>query len=249
MISFLLVFLNKSEVYCLCKKLLLNDFNDPDPSKLRFIFRFTLDDNKKIVHSFLESFPFITKNLGKKLINKFSTIGFKFDKLIEDMFYNMFYGYFNFIVLQRVILLYLNEGMKTFYRVTYALLKLCINEIMDCSNQAEIYSIIKQKGRSLKDFDSFFNNAFSLKVTRYNNKFNEVKIEEIDKRKKSLHCNYYIPSLSGGESKILLDEDILKLWRIFPENLKMKDAKMIFSTCINGFELSNLYDICKDPEN
>ena len=248
LISLLLVFLCKSEVYCLCKNLISNDLNDLNPSKLRFIFRYTLNENRKIVQSFVESLSFITKNLGKKLSNKFNTIGFKFEKLIEDMFYNLFFGYCNFLVLQRILLLYLNEGVKIFYRVAYALLKSCINEIMDCNNHSDVYKVIKQKGMSLKEVDLLLNTAFSFKITRYNNKYNDVKIVELENRKPLSHLNYFIPTFTGS-SKILLDEDILPLWKIFPDNLKMTNAKLIFSTCFNDMDLSNLYEKCRDSEN
>ena len=253
MISFLLIFFKKDEVFCICKSILMTDSNDNDPSKLKFRLRFNLLDHKKLINSFIESIPLITNNTGKHILDKFNSIGFKTEKLIESMFFNMFYGYLNFLALHRLFFLYMNEGIKIFYRVAYSLLKLCKSEIMDMIKSDDVISLIKQKTLSIKDIDSIFSNAFSLKLTRHNNKYNEVKIHSIEvekeiKRKISYHNYYYIPTIVGG-SKILLDEDIFKLWKIFPENLKMKDAKLIFSCITNGYELKKLYEASRDPEN
>lgn len=248
-ISLLLVFLNKEEVFSICKNILIEDYNEKELFKLRFKLRFTVEDNKKIVYSFLDCLMFLTKNMGKTLTSKLNQIGLKFDKLIEDLFFNFFLGYFNFHVLQRILLLYINEGIKIFYRVAYALLKLCQREILECKVPDDVYKLLKQKGQSLRDFDNFFKIVYSFKLTRNNNRYNEVKILEQERRRQSsMHSEYYIPSLTGL-SKIIPEEEILSLWKIFPENLKMKDAKLIFSTWGNGFELNKMYEICREPEN
>ncbi len=249
LMSLLLVFMNKAEVYTVCKNIMIEDFNEKELFKLRFKLRFTVEDNKKIVHSFLDCLTILTKNMGKNLSNKLNQLGLKFDKLIEDLFFNFFLGYFNFHVLQRILLLYINEGIKTFYRVAYALLKLCQREIMECSSPDDVYKLLKQKGQSLRDFDQFFKTAFSFKLTRNNNRYNEVKILDQERKRQSfIHSSFYIPSLSGS-SKIIPEQDILALWKIFPENLKMKDAKIVYSTWGNRCELNKMYEICREPEN
>jgi TBC1 domain family member 24 len=245
-ISLSLIFLSKEETFAFMKNLMIQDYSNKNLYKIRFRLRFNYEENKKLIPAFLESFKNITKTTGKEIFKKLSNLKFEVEILIEDMFFNLFIGYLNFTFLHRVFILYLNEGCKILFRVAYAILKTLKNDILDINKLEHVISTIKSKTFELKDEHSFFSHIYYFKLTERNNMYEEMKIVETFKPNKIE--NYYIPTLNG-ESNIMSDDEIFGLWNIFPDNFKLKDAKLIFSTDYQGKSLDRIYETCLDPEN
>jgi hypothetical protein len=245
-ISFSLIFLTKEEVFAMVKNLIISDYSNNKLDGIRFRLRFNYEENKRLIPSFIECFLNITNKTGKELEQKFEKLGFEFEILVEDMFFTLFYEYFNFLFLHKIFLLYLREGVKVLFRIAYAILKTFKNEILEISNHESVIKTIKTKCNELKDLNVFFQLAFSFKITQYNNKYSEIKVIETFKPNKMV--NYYIPTING-DSGILTDDDYFNLWSIFPNGFKTKDAKLIYSTEYHGHKLSKVYEICSDPDN
>jgi len=248
LISFSLIFLNKEECFSFLKCLIISDYSvgKNELCKIRFKLRFNYTENKKLVVAFISSFKNITYNTGKEIISHFEKIGFDFEILIEDMFFNFFLEYLNFTFLCKFYFLFLNEGSKILFRTAYAILKTLKNEILDITNHDKILKTIKKKSFEIKDINKFFSLVFSYKLTQYNNNYENCKVLETFKPSKL--GNYYIPSING-DSCILTDDEIFELWNIFPENIKSKDSKVIFSSLYQGNSLEKIYEVCSDPEN
>lgn len=245
-ISFSLIFISKEECFTFLKNLIINDYSIKKLSKIRFRLRFNYEENKRLIPAFIESFRNISKFTGKEILNKFEKIGFDVEVLVEDMFFNFFLGYLNFNFLHRVYIQFLLEGSKILFRTAYAIFKLFKNDILDITKPELVISTIKSKCKEMKDFNTFFTTAFSFKLNTKNNKYDEIKI--VESFKPSKLYNYYIPTING-DSSILLDDDIFQLWSIFPDNFKSRDAKLIYSTYMQGCSLSKIYDVCSDSEN
>ena len=246
LISLCLVFINKEECFAVLKNIIISDFSHKNLNNIRFKLRFDYEENKRLIRAFIDSYRNISKNSGKELLKKFEKLGFDVEFLIEDMFFNFFIGYLNFNFLNRVFLLYLNEGTKIFFRVAYALLKTLKNDILDVSSNESVISTIKHKASELKDESKFFSMVFSFKLNSSNNKYDEIKITNKFPPPKII--NYYIPTING-DSNIMTDDEIFSLWNIFPETYSNKDGKLIYSSDYQGLSLSNIYDLCSDTEN
>lgn len=214
LISFSLVFMTKEETFSFIKNLMITDYSikKDELNNIRFRLRFNYEENKRLIPSFLEAFKTVTYNTGKEINSKFEKIGFDIEILIEDMFFTIFLGYFNFSFLTRIYLLFLHEGSKILFRVAYAIFKLLKNDILEISTNDIVITTIKAKCFEMKDVQKFFTTAFNFKLTHKNNKYTEIKIIETFKHNKI--CNYYIPSISG-ESNIMTDNEIFMLWSIF----------------------------------
>ena len=245
-ISLCLIFLSKEETFLCLKSIMINDYNMKDVFMLRFKFRFTFEENKKIVKAFVKSFQSSTKNIGREIREKFNKLSFDFEKLIEDMIFNFFFDYLNFTFLTVFFMCFMREGTKMFFRFLYAIFKSIKNDIIDIDNKENVIKTIKEKCFQLKDINAFLKLAFSYKINHYNNKFNDIKIFEQFKNK--INLNYYIPTIDG-ESNIISDEDIFKLWNIFPINYSTRDAKLIYSSDFFDRNLSKIYEICSNSEN
>lgn len=245
-ISLCLIFMSKHETYLCIKQLIITDYSMKNLNTLRFRLRFNYEENKRLVPSFIESFTTITANTGREISQKFEKLGFEFEILIEDMFFNLFYRYLNFCFLHRLFLLYLREGCKILYRTAFAILKMFKADILDIKRPENVIRTIKEKCFEMKDIDKFFTLMYSYGLTSKNNKYEEIKI--VENFKPARDFNFYIPTING-ESSILSDDEIFYLWSIFPVHLKLKDAKLIFSTSYHGYLLEKIYRCCSDPEN
>ena len=245
-ISFCLIFLNKYEVFAITKNMIINDYSIPkeEINTLRFRLRFNYEENKRLIPSFLESFKTIS-NTGKEVSQKFEKLGLDFDLLVEEMFYSLFVDYFNFMVYQKVVLLYLREGVKILYRIGYSIFKAFKKELLEADSADQIRPILKNKCLDLKDTATFFSNVYYYKLNHLNNRFDQIKVLESFKGTRK---NFYIPTFNG-ESNIMKDNDIFNLWTIFPDNFKSKDAKLIYSSDYHEPSLSKIYEVCGDSDN
>lgn len=246
LVSLSLLFLTKTECFAYMRNMILTDYQNKEDNLLRFRLRFTYEDNKRLVLSFIECFKTITKATGKEIISKMKKIGFEFETLIEDMFFNFFYGYFSFDYLHRLFMCFLREGSKILFRIGFALLKTLKSTILEIEDKNEVINIIKSKSFEMRDINSYFNLAFSFGITQYNNQYKEIK--NIDKYHLIKKGNYYIPTING-DSTLMTDEDIFELWNIFPPSFFTKDAKLIYSTENFGRSLHKIYEICSDNDN
>ena len=245
-VSLLLVFMDKEEIYAVLKSVMLSDFKCKETDLLRFKFRFTYEDNKKIVLAFIECFKSVTKYIGKEILSKFDKIGFNIQCLVEDMFFTFFAEYFNFSFITVFLICFLREGTKMFYRVTYAIFKLLKEEILEIQTKEEVITVIKEKCFNLKDINAFLDLAFNFKVNRYNNKYKDVIV--LDKFENKCPIKFSIPKIEG-DSEILSDTEFFFLWNLFPQIYMNNDAKLIYSTDNDENSLSRIYDICSSCDN
>jgi hypothetical protein len=245
-ISFSLIFLNKYEVFAITKNIIINDYSllKEDINTLRFRFRFNYEENKRLIPSFSESFKTISKT-GKEVSQKFEKIGIDLDVLIEEMFYSFFIEYFNFITYQKVVLMYLREGVKILYRIAYAIFKAFKSELIELDSADQVRPLLKSKCLNLLNTTTFFSNVFNYKLNHSNNRFDQIKVMDSFK---GTSKNFYIPTFNG-ESNIMKDNDIFNLWTIFPDNFKTKDAKLIYSSEYHESSLNKIYEVCGDTDN
>lgn len=246
LVSLSLLFLTKAECFGYMRNMILADYQNKEDNLLRFRLRFTFEDNKRIVLSFIECFNTVTKTTGKEIMSKMKKIGFDFQLLIEDIFFNFFYGYLNFDYLHRMFICFLREGSKVLFRIGFALLKTFKSTILEIEDKNEVINIIKSKGFEMRDINAFFNLAFSFGITQYNNMYKDTKV--IEKYQPTKKTNYYIPIING-DSSILSDDDIFELWNLFPPSFSSKDGRLIYSTENYDRSLEKIYEICSDNDN
>ena len=245
LISLTVLFLSKEETFAVIKNIIVMDYIEYKDSNIRFRLCFDFEHNKKLVKSFIESYKEIT-NSGMQMLEKFHSINFKLELLIEDMFFNLFIDYFNFQLLHRVFFLYLNEGVKILYRVAYAVLKTLKQDIMNLKKQDsnEVIAFIKLKCNEITEYNTFVNLALGYKLTKYNNRYKEVVINEVYT---NANLNLYIPFIKG-KSDIMSNKEILSIWSVLPKSLKISNANIVFqidNSRNSGCLVTNIRDSIK----
>jgi hypothetical protein len=238
-ISLVLLFCDQIETYHIIKAIIEINLEYKDLFKLRWHFRFSLNENNKIISSIIESLNEISKKSAKTLFTHFEKINFPVNKLIEDMVFGFFLDYLNFEGIIRLFPLFLVEGVKSLYRLTYAILKELKDKILLISSPDDIIKITRQNAKAINDIDKLFETAFSYGLTRYNNKFDyKVNLDDTINRKPV----FYIPNLNTSSSIIKINE-LVQLWTLLPENMLQRDAKMIYNSEIQGNSIQTIYSL------
>ena len=148
---------------------------------------------------------------------------FKVEDLYEDMCFNFFLDYLNFYGIIRLLPYYLTEGVKSFYRLIYAI----ENEIYDMkfTHKVEVIPKIREKCQKIVDIQELFNISFKFKLTRYNNNYIKQKADNTD-ISSNVRNDFYLPFFKGGN--LLTDYEIIHLWKILPFEYKIKKASIIY---------------------
>ena len=245
-LSLILLFCNKYEAYEIIMKLIENDYNLKETYKIRWHLRFKFNDNLKIITSISESLKDIT-SIGNKYYDFFNKINFNIEKFYEDIIYGFYLEYLNFYGIIRLFPFFLFEGIKSLYRLTYAFEKVLKEKVLQIYYSKNILDVIKKLGNEYENIQNLFEISYTLKLTRNNNKydFQESPEEDLYKNKRN---QYYLPKFDI-QSNILDDYEIIHLWEKLPMQIKIKDAKLIYNTNKNGYNLLNIMGLNDNYSN
>ncbi len=243
--SLLLLVCSEAETFAIIKSLIDLNSKVQNTSKIRWHIRFSYSDNRKIVGSICESLIDISNKSGKETFNHFENISFPAEKLFEDMVFGFFTEYLSFSGVMRLLPFFLLEGVKSLYRMCYAIVKTLRLNILAIQSPDEVIKTVRAKAREITDFNKLFNLAFGYKLTSKNNKYDFQKPLERDvfaTRRNS----YYLPAFSP--SGIISETEFITMWSMLPEYLRAKDAKLVFDPEKHGYSIKNLYNIATENE-
>ena len=238
LISFILVFCNKYETYEIMCKLLEQDYNLKNTSKIRWRLRFNYADNMKIITSISECLIEISTVSCKELFVHFQKINFKPEKLYEDLCFGFFYKHFNFFGMIRLLPFFLLEGIKSVYRLIYAIEKIIKDELKEITQEDKIIPTTRKLLNDLENISDLFEISYNFNLTRNNNKYDFQKPPE-EKANINQRNQYYLPRIEG-DGKILTDWEIVHLWEKLPYEFTILDMKLIFQGEKDGYNLKNI---------
>ena len=241
LISFILVFCNKYETYEIISKILEQDYNIKETSKIRWRLRFNYNDNIKIITSITECLREISTISGKELFEHFQKIHFRPEQLYEDLCFGFFYKHFNFYGMVRLLPFFLLEGIKSVYRLIYAIEKVLKEELEAITQKDKIIQKTRELCNMLENITDLFEISYTFKLTRNNNKYDFQKPPE-DKPFTNKRNQYYLPKVVG-EGNILTDWEIVHLWEVLPYEFTILDMKLIFQGEKDGYNLKNILQL------
>ena len=239
--SLILLFCNKYETYEIISRLCENDYNLKETYKIRWHFRFNFNDNIKILTSISDCIKEISTKSGKEVYEHFKKINFDIQKLYDDMCFGFYFNYINFYGLLRLIPFFFIDGIKSIYRLTYAIEKIGKESIIEITNPEKVIPSIRQICFELNDINFLFELSYNFNLTRNNNKYDFQMTPQNDLFK-GRRNNYYLPKIDI-ESKIINDYDLIHLWENLPLEFRMKDLKLIFDTSKDGYNLSTIVNL------
>lgn len=239
-VSLLLVFCAPEEVYGISKIIFDLNCKIIDTFKIRWHLRFSYGDNQKIVGSICESLRDISNKSGKETFQHFDNINFPAEKLYEDMVFGFFMDYLSFSGVLRLLPFFLLEGVKSLYRMCYAIVKTLRLEILKIKNPDDVIKTVRGKAKEIVDLNKLFNLAYSYKLTRNNNKYEFQKVTDQVSFSQKIN-SFYLPAFP--KSSIINSFETLRIWEKFPQLTRAKDAKLIFDPSNDGYSLKNIYNL------
>ena len=241
LISLILVFCNKYETYEIMCKILEQDYNLKETSKIRWRLRFNYNDNIKIITSISECLREISTVSCKELFDHFQKIHFRPEELYEDLCFGFFYKHFNFYGMIRLLPFFLLEGIKSVYRLIYAIEKVAKEELESITQKDKIIKKTRELCKSLENIQDLFEISYTFNLTRNNNKYDFQKPPE-DKPFSNKRNQYYLPKIIG-DGNILTDWEIIHLWEVLPYEFTILDMKLIFKGEKDGYSLKNILNL------
>ena len=119
---------------------------------------------------------------------------------------------------------YLHEGIKSVYRLIYAIEKLTKGELLLIKIPDKIIPLCRDLINSLDNIKDLFEISYSFNITRNNNKYLEQNdINSNDKRIINYKEQYILPDIEN-KSVILNEYQIIRLWENMPKSFKTKKA-------------------------
>jgi hypothetical protein len=176
------------------------------------------------------------------------SIHFRPEKLYEDMCFGFFYKYFNFFGMIRLLPFNLHEGIKSVYRLIYAMEKITKDELILIKNPDKIINRCRELINSLDNVKDLFEISYNFNITRNNNKYmDQVDLNSNEKISKNIE-QYFLPEIVG-KSQILTELNIIHLWERLPKEFKAKKATIILSLIEKGSikDVVNLFN--QEKEN
>ena len=244
LLSLILVFCNKYETLEIMSCIICYNINydKNEIYKIRWHFRLNYNDNIKIISSISECLKEVSYVSCKELYLHLTNIHFRPEKLYEDMCFGFFYNYFNFFGMIRFLPFYLHDGIKSVYRLIYAIEKLTKDELEMIKIPDKIIGRCRELLQSLDNIKDLFEISYEFNITRNNNKFSEqTDIPKNDKHIINSKGQYCLPDIEN-KSEILNEYHIIHLWEKMPKYFKKNNA------LIKKFipKQSNISDIIKD---
>ena len=228
LLSLILVFCNKYETLeimsCIIGYNLNYDKNEI--YKIRWHFRLNYNDNLKIITSITECLKEVSYKSCKELYDHLTNIHFRPEKLYEDMCFGFFYKYFNFFGMIRLLPFYLHDGIKSIYRLIYAIEKCTKDELKLIKVPDKIIGKCRELCNSLDNIKDLFEISYEFNITRNNNKYSEQSnIKENDKHIITYKGQFILPEFKE-KSEILNEYQIIHLWENMPKSFKANNVSV-----------------------
>ena len=230
LLSMILVFFNKYESLEIMSCILcLNiNYDKSEIYKIRWHLRFNYNENIKIITSICECLREVSYVSCKELYQHMKSIRFRPEKLYEDICFGFFYKYFNFFGMIRFLPFYLHEGIKSFYRLIYAVEKIGKEELILVKNADKIIPRCRELCKSLDNINDLFEISYNLNITRNNNKYiDQLNLSSKDTVNQNIE-QYILPEFIN-KSQILNENHIIHLWEKLPKDFKTNKAFIIYS--------------------
>ena len=228
LLSLILVFCNKYETLEIMSCIIGYNLNyDKDEIyKIRWHFRLNYNDNLKIITSITECLKEVSYKSCKELYDHLTNIHFRPEKLYEDMCFGFFYKYFNFFGMIRLLPFYLHDGIKSIYRLIYAIEKCTKDELKLIKVPDKIIGKCRELCNSLDNIKDLFEISYEFNITRNNNKYSEQSnIKENDKHIITYKGQLILPEFKK-KSEILNEYQIIHLWENMPKSFKANNVSV-----------------------
>lgn len=115
---------------------------------LRWHFLMKKGDFTRFVKSFFDTVTTKSKTF-KQILQHFKDIGYNYVDLFMDIANSIFSGYVTFSTVIKIFAMFINEGIKVYFRFMYALCRVLSKDILKVRDTTAIKNLIKKLGMNL----------------------------------------------------------------------------------------------------
>lgn len=204
---------------------------------LRWYMPLAKKDYLATIETFLTYMPDRSKSI-KECLKHMTSIEIDVKRFIQHQFNEFFSDYLPFDLVNTMFTIYLNEGIKIWFRVGYAFFKTMKDTILCINSKDEFDIIVREAFERFGDEDKkqFMKLCFHLRIVKIKKQFSLVDTHDHDH-----HKTYYCaPEVIGGTTILTNNKILNSIFDHIPSLNKSNDLKLIFSTSNNGRSLNQM---------
>lgn len=216
---------------------------------MRWYFSFTKSDYFQMMGAFIQSYIDTTKLKKRSILIHLQSISFDINELLDEMFKFCFTSFLKFDYVIDIFTFYFLEGIKVYFRFAYAGFKTHKATIKNITSAEKVREVYFQAAYNNTDWAYLHRKAFKYRLARGHydiNKTDQVVLN--DEREEYKIVNDFLPTVDDCPSKILSLKQFYRLWMMLPEYCQVRVPKLLYTSSVDGYNLSTLYQKCKPYE-
>ncbi|EAS01464.2 TLD domain protein (macronuclear) [Tetrahymena thermophila SB210] len=241
-----LIFFNEYETYLLLKTMIDDSFQKLDEKKqinqevmkdLRWYFTTSYGDYKKNAKLFFD--VACQRSSGfKEIIEFLDSKNFDYIQQFIDWTTHFFLNILRFSTVLRIWTIYLNEGIRTLYKITFGIWMTVKDQVKQMQTSDEIKEFLKtcKIDKTIEETDQLFVTAYYLKIKKINKFFREILSSQNSPQMKII----YRPR-TKEKSQIITYQHFEAIWDWIPSQFKISNPTLIYSTFKDGYSFNTLY--------
>ena len=171
-------------------------------------------------------------------------ISFDFNKFVDICFKSTITHFVSLPIALDILMMFMIEGVKIFFRYTYAVMKCNKQLIKSIRDPAVFLELLKAESREKTSPQKIHKKALKYPLKRKNYDFKKANIEALTKDPNSQigesELSDYMPNCPMN-SEILKFDEFVKMWGFLPDYVKIRIPELVFQATSDGFNLQSLY--------
>jgi len=228
----LLVFLKPAEVYAVIEAMRLTTqeiSNRGEIDDLRWHFTISQQLYNKTLASYVDTYVNITFNKNRSVLKHCSEIGFDFTQYVDSCFRNMMTDYLPMSSMLDYLMIFLTNGIKSIYRMTYAITKLHKEFIKKIPKGEDFISQLAGYSRKMMPqyHEQFLRYAFKYPIgSARRHKLSQQEVSAmlsnlVNKKDKMSHMIDYLPN-APIKSTIIKYKTYAYFWMMVPAYIRIR---------------------------
>ncbi|KAL4506958.1 hypothetical protein ABPG72_001379 [Tetrahymena utriculariae] len=241
-----LIFFNEYETFLLVKTMIDDSFQKLDEKKqinqevmkdLRWYFTTSYGDYKKNAKLFFDVACQRSSDF-KEIIEFLDSKNFDYIQQFIDWTTHFFLNILRFSTVLRIWTIYLNEGIRTLYKITFGIWMTVKDQVKQMQTSDEIKEFLKtcKIDKTIEETDQLFVTAYYLKIKKINKFFREIISSQNQPQMKII----YRPR-TKEKSQIITYQHFEAIWDWIPSQFKISNPTLIYSTFKEGYSFNTLY--------
>eukprot|EP00026_Physarum_polycephalum_P005632 Phypoly_transcript_05667.p1 GENE.Phypoly_transcript_05667~~Phypoly_transcript_05667.p1 ORF type:complete len:307 (+),score=17.82 Phypoly_transcript_05667:365-1285(+) len=233
-VQILLAFMGEADTYGVVKCMLERS---QDERKYMIVSKY---EHMKFSAGFLQVLAKLIPRLHKHITSLLITEK-EYHHFLSAWFSRMFVSFFPYQAVLQIFDVYMNEGVKIWYRIALAVLDYNKDELFKCSTSQEFKVALNMLASQCSaNFDSLTKAGFAFQLSRTDMEIDYSPPAQMD----DLDTVFYRPKISTP-SAIIEDDKFEIIWGWIPHRICIRDPYLLYSGEKHGWSLSTIVYRCK----